>query len=676
MAVFIELTTDAFEEVLAKQKRSKQKGGRASGAGRRIARRPTRGLEIKDDTYAMFKLVSVTGRDIPLVDSSAPDGFSGSSGYANFMLQSVQEARMEKHQIVETFGDPYIFFFGESPRFIDVQVVLINSLDFNWEAEWWENYNKYLRGTKSVEQGARVYLFYDDNIVEGYIISSQAVKTSDQPLMLQMNFRMFITNHQNLSFIGDPHYPVRSSAQLPPNISLTSGNAGKQLIEKFRGDARNTILTGSGSDPTAETIARLNARGVPAGKKISELIRLASPSIGVSPDVWSEIADLRDTGGLGGATIAFTMKDMAERKGRPIRGLIAENNDEFVGAPPESSMRAAGKYLPAPGDSLSMLAPLVRKQWESEELFRDSITYLGCFAADINNHRSMAGLGLTVNFGATASAGASFTATAKASFGFGVTEQVGLSSRAEFKAFARDSLGAVYGSSSSSSSRSSSSSSGFSSFSSSSSSSSSGIFGANASAGVSASAGASASGGFSAHASASAGGGYGYHSDFSTGPGYGEAGFGDMGGAGFGSSTGATGDPGYLPPDKFTFAGVSDERSAFERFVRPKKDPTALGAGFGISARASVSAKIGLSAGVSFGIAGKLSAFGMIAISGTLDATGRARITPGFASAGRSAGSLGFTNPNPFGVNCPTPGPPKPGFSGFTEINGKRTEFP
>ena len=78
------------------------------------------------------------------------------------MLQNVQEAHMEKHQIVETFGESYIFFFGEAPRFIDVSAVIINSHDFNWEAEWWDNYNRFLRGTKSVEQGARTYLFYDE----------------------------------------------------------------------------------------------------------------------------------------------------------------------------------------------------------------------------------------------------------------------------------------------------------------------------------------------------------------------------------------------------------------------------------------------------------------------------------------------------------------------------------
>src|SRR5688572_3607223 len=167
MAIFIELVTDAFEEVLNNQTARRSLSGQSSRAGNRVARRPTRGLEIKEDTYAAIKVILSDGGELQLVDSSSRDG--GSSGYSNFILQSVTEVRMEKHQIVETFGAAYIYFFGENPRFLDVQAHIINSHDFNWEAEWWENYEQNFRGTRLVEKGGRLYMFYDDNIVEGYM---------------------------------------------------------------------------------------------------------------------------------------------------------------------------------------------------------------------------------------------------------------------------------------------------------------------------------------------------------------------------------------------------------------------------------------------------------------------------------------------------------------------------
>jgi hypothetical protein len=616
MAVFVELVTDAFEEVLATQKRSKQNDARTSGAGRKLARRPTRGLEIKDDTYAIIKLIRVDGREIPLIDSSSPDGET-TSGYANFILQSVQEARMEKFQIVETFGDSYIFFFGESPRFLDVTAVILNSHDFNWEAEWWENYNRYIRGTKSVELGARTYLFYDDNIVEGYILMAQATKMSDQPLMLQLTFRFFITNYQNISFIGDPNFPIRSSAQIPPGIELTSGNAGSALIDKFRNAARDVILQ-NGGDPAASSISSLVGNGLPAGRKISELLRAASPSFGISPDTWAEIQGLQ----VDGAPLADNLRELAERTGRPIRGLIAENIDEFAGAPPEMQMRGAGRYLPAPGEPLSALAPQVRKQWESADLFKDSIQFLSCFGAYINQPRTMISLGLGVRFGVSAGIGPTFRPAPAPAYGFGPTEQVGLSSRQSFGQFQRDPLGAVFGQ-------------------------------ARAQVGVFATQNPDPRNRYTF-----GGGdpGYGYPSDFATGPGYGVPGFGDMGGLGFGCGCGAGGDPGYRDPNKFTFGGVADERSAFTRFLLPKPDPTALGRGFGFGPGVGVGVAVGVSGGASVSIGGKPSPFAMVALPGTLDETGNARHDPFNVSALLARSRIGFTNPNPFGVHCPSPG--------------------
>lgn len=217
MAVYIELTTDPFDAKFA----DKKQYATSAGAGLVSVRRPTRGLEIKDDTHAYIKLIRVDGVEIPMFDSSAENGMSTAN--SNFILQSVQEQRMEKHQIVETFGDTYLFLFGEAPRFLQIQATLINSLDFNWKAEFMANYETYLRGTKSVEMGARTYLFYDQNIVEGYILNCSIGESSDQPHLVPLSFQFFVTNAQNISLIGtgSENYPIRSSALVPDGVELT-----------------------------------------------------------------------------------------------------------------------------------------------------------------------------------------------------------------------------------------------------------------------------------------------------------------------------------------------------------------------------------------------------------------------------------------------------------------------
>ena len=208
---FIELTVNPFDNVFSSQTNQKQMAKR--GAGADSVRRPLRGIEIKDDTYAVMRVVKYTGEEIPLISSSYRGGYGPS--YTNFILQRVTEAREEKVQIIETFGIPYIFLFGQRPMFLEVQALLVNTLDFNWEAEFWANYDQYLRGTKCAENGARVYLMYDDNIVEGYMLKASADKqAADKGQQIPLQFTMLLTNYANVSMVDSSTYPVRPSSMV------------------------------------------------------------------------------------------------------------------------------------------------------------------------------------------------------------------------------------------------------------------------------------------------------------------------------------------------------------------------------------------------------------------------------------------------------------------------------
>lgn len=182
---------------------SKSPGG---GLTSNTIRRPTRGITIKEDTYATMRVVKGDGQTILLTDAGGSQGSRTSRQtdiYSNFLLQQVAEERAEKQQILETFGEPYIFLFGERPRMITFSGVLLNTFDFNWEAEWWDNYENYLRGTKCVENEARVYIAYDETLVSGYIIASSASKNSNDKNFVNFQFTLFLTGYSTFSNLGD-----------------------------------------------------------------------------------------------------------------------------------------------------------------------------------------------------------------------------------------------------------------------------------------------------------------------------------------------------------------------------------------------------------------------------------------------------------------------------------------
>lgn len=353
MAVFISLATDAFADTFTSNRLAKQAAARAGTAN---ARRPTRGLEIKDDTYAILKVVQADGTEIPLLDSGSSSGTN--TQYANFILQSVQEARMEKHQIVETFGEPYIFFFGESPRFLDVQAILVDSNDFNWYAEFWTNYNKYLRGTRLVEMGARCYLFYDDNIVEGYMLMAQASKVSEQPLMARLTFRLYLTNYSNVTLVdtasaASPQYPVR------PGASADTAGAQQQA-----------------NDGATQTVA---------------------------PD--------------GGLSLADAMRGYANgsERTKPLRGLIADNLDEFTGQVFSSTNSDLSPF--SGGSAFSDEEGDQAGQPDATNLHQTATQQLSRYGANINNPDLYNRLGLGPRFGAVSGFGLMGSGGGYASFG-------------------------------------------------------------------------------------------------------------------------------------------------------------------------------------------------------------------------------------------------------------------
>lgn len=220
MATFISVTTSPFEEVREAARTRQQYWG---------VRRPVRGIQLKEETFAVIRVLTATNEEVQLLDSGSStygDDEIGRSGVlSNFLLQSVQEQRAEKQQIVETFGEDYIFFFGERPRFIRFSGLLLNTADFNWKSEFWENYDRNLRGTRLVELNARLYIYYDDVVVEGYIIDAGTNLETGKPYAVDFQFTLFVTNYAHLSNVGSIRFQVDEAFTLEEAEGITPAAA-------------------------------------------------------------------------------------------------------------------------------------------------------------------------------------------------------------------------------------------------------------------------------------------------------------------------------------------------------------------------------------------------------------------------------------------------------------------
>lgn len=234
MAVFISVTTNAVGTLRTE----------GNVLERANIRRPLRGIQVKDDTYAVLRVVGPDGNDLPIFDSSSStvqDGIGRSAYYSNFLIQTIEDQRMEKQNVVETFGEDFIFFFGERPRFLNVSGVLLNTKDFNWLNEWLENYDRYLRGTRMVEMNARLYLYFDDIVVEGYLIASSVNREAATRWMVPFQFQLFVCGYAVLSQVGSVFFQQNAQTQEP---ALPEGDAAKEAaIQKTVGGSGGSLST-------------------------------------------------------------------------------------------------------------------------------------------------------------------------------------------------------------------------------------------------------------------------------------------------------------------------------------------------------------------------------------------------------------------------------------------------
>jgi hypothetical protein len=347
---------------------------RGSSSADNSIRRPTRGITLRDDTYATLRVVAGSNTPIKVIDAGGRDesvtidgGMQGTNIYSNFLLQNIVDDRQEKHQILETFGEPYIFLFGERPRIMGFQGVLINSKDFNWEAEWWANYDRFLRGTKCVENDAMVFLQFDNTIIGGYVLNANATKNAQERHWLQLQFNIFVTFYTTLTDLGNPSARTSEEASwisesggaysalfkpdmtFPPNERYTVDATGKV---SFGGSAaRSQTLFSSLADTFRKVQGVTNYVLNTANQIINgEVVRV--------PVGFEASFAYEDTTAQMKAEIEEAIADHGKA---PVlkAGFFRDNEDEYVGGPSAYGI-ATDPDLSAP------FAPrTVRSQFES-----------------------------------------------------------------------------------------------------------------------------------------------------------------------------------------------------------------------------------------------------------------------------------------------------------------------
>lgn len=135
-----------------------------------------------------------------------------------FFLTQVSEPSNEKYQIYQTFDQDFIFFYDRNPHVYVYSGVLINAEDnFEWRNRFQHEYERLLRGTKCVENGARAILSFENVIRQGYLLDLNMQNTSNNPLHTPFSFTFFVIKEANTN---------KNQFENRPYDELVTGNTG------------------------------------------------------------------------------------------------------------------------------------------------------------------------------------------------------------------------------------------------------------------------------------------------------------------------------------------------------------------------------------------------------------------------------------------------------------------
>lgn len=170
--------------------------------------------------------------------------------YSKFFLESVQESHTERSQIVETFGDFYVFMFGERPPVYNFAGQLINSRFINWVTDFNFLYDRYMRGTRCVENNAVVVMTYGNRQVEGLMLNTGSTTAATIEGAVSFNFSMVVFERKFIHFSEDAGFSTSD------NEGLVLDEAYAQLLEQVAGPE------GKGSSREEVNLAIQASRGV------------------------------------------------------------------------------------------------------------------------------------------------------------------------------------------------------------------------------------------------------------------------------------------------------------------------------------------------------------------------------------------------------------------------------
>jgi hypothetical protein len=185
------------------------------------------------------------------VNTGGPQGLVLNS-YSRFFLQSAVEQQTEKYQIVETFSDFYVFFYGVRPSIYRYNGIVLSDPKNRWQNDLQYFYQNYFRGTQLAERAAQAVLYYNSRQVSGFILGLSMQETADMNKGIPFAMDFLVLNHTPLKLSPDIQTLIDSRvAGIQSTLNAIASQ--KALLSPNTPTLQNQIVSQVGSNGLSPT---------------------------------------------------------------------------------------------------------------------------------------------------------------------------------------------------------------------------------------------------------------------------------------------------------------------------------------------------------------------------------------------------------------------------------------
>lgn len=174
---------------------------------------------------------------------------SGVTYIDNFIMERVSNQSRETYQVIPSLGDEYKVYFGtSSPEIMSITGYTLNYANQQWLYDFRVFYDRYLKGSRLVENRTRAFLTFTDSIYEVLLTSFAYSESATTPGAVTISLECIVLQWTPFGRYQDPLNRKKAPTTTQTNHSGAQANlsdVSKKVVKMLANNASSYVPYGN-----------------------------------------------------------------------------------------------------------------------------------------------------------------------------------------------------------------------------------------------------------------------------------------------------------------------------------------------------------------------------------------------------------------------------------------------